>query len=81
VTEEQLFESISIDPGVCHGQPCIRGTRVLVTVVLDSLAAGMTELDILAEYPSLTPGGVRAAAAYGAWLARQEVYPLAPARR
>jgi uncharacterized protein (DUF433 family) len=81
VTEEQLFELISIDPATCHGKPCIRGTRVLVTVILDSLAAGMTERDILAEYPSLPQDGVRAAAAYGAWLARQEVHPLAPSPR
>jgi uncharacterized protein (DUF433 family) len=80
MTEEQLLELVSLDPQVCHGQPCIRGTRVLVTVVLDSLAAGMSERDILGEYPSLTPEGVRAAAAYGAWLARQEVHPLAPAQ-
>jgi uncharacterized protein (DUF433 family) len=81
VTEEQLLELISLDPAICHGQPCIRGTRVLVTVILDSLAAGMSEDDIVREYPSLTPEGVRAAVAYGAWLARQEVHPLPPARR
>ncbi|MDP9418078.1 MAG: DUF433 domain-containing protein [Actinomycetota bacterium] len=42
-----------------------KGTRVLVSVILDALAAGMTEDDILAEYPSLTVDGIRAAAAYG----------------
>lgn len=81
MTEEQLLELISIDSAICHGQPCVRGTRVLVTVVLDSLAAGLSEGEILAEYPSLTAEGVRASAAYGAWLARQEVHPLSPARR
>ena len=81
MTEEQLLELISIDATICHGQPCVRGTRVLVTVVLDSLAAGMSEAEILHEYPSLTADGVRAAAGYGAWLARQEVHPLLPARR
>jgi len=40
VTSQELLELISIDPNVCHGQPCIKGTRVLVTVVLDALAAG-----------------------------------------
>lgn len=69
---------ISIDPAVCHGQPCIRGTRVLVTVVLDALAAGLETAEIMQHYPTLTPGGVRAAAAYGAWLAKQEVRPLTP---
>jgi uncharacterized protein (DUF433 family) len=81
MTDDQLLELISIDPEICHGQPCIRGTRVLVTVILDSLAAGMSEADIVAGYPSLTPEGVRAGAGYGAWLARQEVHPLAPSRR
>jgi len=81
MTDDQLLELISIDPEICHGQPCIRGTRVLVTVILDSLAAGMSQGDILAQYPSLTPDGVRAAAGYGTWLARQQVDPLAPSRR
>jgi len=80
VTEEELLEHLSIDPEICHGQPCVRGTRVMVTVVLDSLAAGMSEAEILDEYPTLTAQGIRAAAAYGAWLARQEVHPLAPTR-
>lgn len=80
MTEEELLEQISIDPHICHGQPCVRGTRIMVTVILDSLAAGMSEAEILDEYPTLTTQGIRAAAAYGAWLARQEVHPLAPTR-
>ena len=54
-------------------QPCIRGTRVLVTVVLDVLAAGMSAAEIVEHYPTLTVDNVRAAAAYGAWLAKQEI--------
>jgi uncharacterized protein (DUF433 family) len=76
VTSEQLLERITIDPAVCHGQPCIRGTRVLVTVVLDALAAGLGPGEIVAQYPSLTSGDVQAAAAYGAWLAKQEIHSL-----
>lgn len=72
------FERITSDPAICHGQPTIAGTRVLVSVVLDCLAAGMTTSEILAEYPSLTEEGIRAAAAYGAALAREEVVPLTP---
>jgi uncharacterized protein (DUF433 family) len=78
VVTDRLLDLIAIDPAICHGKPCIRGTRVLVTTILDSLAAGMSEDDILTEYPSLTAEGIRAAAAYGAWLARQEVHPLIP---
>jgi len=71
-----LLRLISIDPDVCHGQPCIKGTRVLVTVVLDAVAAGLTPAEIVRQYPAITEEGVRAAAAYGAWLAKQEVHVL-----
>lgn len=77
MTAEQL-ELISTDPQVMHGQAVIAGTRVPVSVVLDCLAAGMTGDEIVAEYPSLTAVGVRAAAAYGAMLAREEIVPLQP---
>lgn len=60
------------DPDVCGGQAVVRGTRIMVSVVLDSLADGMTEGDIVAEYPSLAVVGIRAAAAYGAELARSQ---------
>jgi uncharacterized protein (DUF433 family) len=71
-----LLDRISVDPSVCHGQACIKGTRIMVSVILDCLAAGMSEQDILAEYPTLTGEGIRAAAAYGAALAREEVLPI-----
>ncbi|MGF1661878.1 MAG: DUF433 domain-containing protein [Kineosporiaceae bacterium] len=67
-------ELIVRDPRICHGQAVVRGTRVTVTVVLDALADGLSEAEILAEYPTLTSQGVRAAIAYGAELARDE-YP------
>lgn len=67
---------ISVDPQVAHGQACIRGTRIPVSVVLDCIAAGMADEAILAEYPTLTVDAIRAAAAYGALLAREEILPL-----
>jgi uncharacterized protein (DUF433 family) len=70
---------IVTDPNVLHGQVRIKGTRVPVSVVLDCLAAGMTESEIVAEYPTLGIEGVRAAAGYGALLARDEMRPLAAA--
>jgi uncharacterized protein (DUF433 family) len=79
VTDDPL-KLISVDPAVCHGQPCVRGTRVGVTVVLDALAAGLDTDEILGHYPTLTAEGVRAAAAYGSWLAKQEIRPLTPTR-
>lgn len=71
-----LLELISVDPNICHGQACVKGTRIMVSVVLDCLAAGMAEQEILEEYPTLTVEGIRAAAAYGSALAREEVLPL-----
>ena len=56
-------ERISVDPAVCHGQACIAGTRILVTVVLDNLAAGRTPEQVVGDYPALTLTDVRAAIA------------------
>jgi uncharacterized protein (DUF433 family) len=75
VTSEQL-EMISTDPAVMHGQAVITGTRVPVSVILDCLDAGITTEQITVEYPTVTEAGVRAAAAYGAALAREELVPL-----
>lgn len=71
---------IASDPTVMHGAVVIAGTRVPVSVMLDCLAAGMTEAEIVAEYPTVKIEGVRAAAAYGAVLAREEIVPLTPQR-
>lgn len=69
-------EHISVDPHVCHGKACIRGTRVMVSVILDNLAAGLEPEQILKDYPSLTPEAIQAAIAYAADLARERVVPL-----
>lgn len=66
---------ISVDPLVCHGKACIRGTRIMVSVGLDNLAAGMSQKEILRSYPSLTPEDIQAAIAYAAELARERVMP------
>ena len=71
---------ISSDPQVMHGQAVIAGTRVPVSVILDGLAAGMTTDEITREYPSVSAAGVRAAAAYGAALAREELLPIPQTR-
>jgi uncharacterized protein (DUF433 family) len=65
-------ERIQAKPDVCHGKPCIRGTRILVSVVLDNLAEGLSPEEIVAEYPPLAPEDVQAALAYAAALAREE---------
>jgi uncharacterized protein (DUF433 family) len=66
-------EHISVDPNICHGKACIRGTRVMVSVILDNLAAGLTTAEILHSYPSVSPEDVAAAMAYAADLARERV--------
>jgi uncharacterized protein (DUF433 family) len=69
-------EHITVDPAVCHGQAFIRGTRVMVSVVLDNLAAGLTAEEILKSYPSLTKESIQAAIAYAAELARERVVSM-----
>ena len=61
---------------ICHGQACIKGTRITVSVVLDNLAAGLTEEEIIQSYPALRLQSIRAAIAYAAELARETVIDL-----
>jgi uncharacterized protein (DUF433 family) len=68
---------ISVDPATCHGKACIKGTRIMVSVVLDNLAAGQTPDEILGLYPTLHREDVTAAIAYAAELARERVVPTA----
>ena len=71
-------ERISSDPGICHGTVCIKGTRVMVSVILDNLAEGETAESIVASYPSLTIEDVREALHYAASLAADRIIPLPP---
>lgn len=66
-----LLNRISVDPNVCFGKPCIRGTRIWVSLILDFLASGMTIKEVIGEYPQLTNDDVRAAIAYGAEMSRE----------
>jgi len=68
---EDWKERISIDPNVCHGKPCIKGTRIWVSLIVDNLAAGSTEDEILEAYPSLRRKDIRAALAYASEMARE----------
>lgn len=70
--DNRLLDRISVDPDICHGKPCIRGTRIMVTVILDNLAEGLSPEEIVAEYPPLTTKDVQAAIAYAATLVREE---------
>ena len=74
-----LLDRISVDPNVCFGKPCIRGTRIWVSLILDFLAGGMTMKEIVEEYPQLTEEDIRAAIAYGAEMSRER-YVEVPAK-
>lgn len=63
-------DRISVDPNICHGKVCIKGTRIMVTVILDNLAGGVSPEEILRGYPTLHPEDIRAALGYAAELAR-----------
>lgn len=67
---------ITVDPNICHGQACFAGTRIMVSVVLDNLAAGASVDEILESYPSLTREAVLAAMSYAAELARERVLSM-----
>jgi len=64
-------ERISIDPTICHGKPCIKGTRIWVSLVLDFLASGESMKSILQEYPNLTQEDLLACIAYSAEIVRE----------
>jgi uncharacterized protein (DUF433 family) len=66
----QMLSRISVDPNICFGKPCIRGTRIWVALILDFLAAGETQERILEEYSQLTREEILAALAYGAEMSR-----------
>ena len=67
---------ITVDPSVCHGKACIKGTRVMVTVILDNLAAGLNAEEIVDSYPTVSRGAVQAALLYAAELAKEQIVPL-----
>ena len=69
-------EYISVDPNICHGQACIAGTRVMVTVILDNLASGLTAEEVAESYPSVSVDAVKAVLHYAAELAKERIVPL-----
>ncbi|HEV8717417.1 MAG TPA: DUF433 domain-containing protein [Candidatus Binatia bacterium] len=71
-----LLERISINPKICHGQPCVKGTRIMVWLIVQYLANGDSMEDILAAYPSLTREDVQACLAYAAEVTRERVLPI-----
>jgi uncharacterized protein (DUF433 family) len=66
-----LLDRISIDPNICFGKPCVKGTRIWVSLVLDFLANGMSIKEIIEEYPQLQDEDIRACIAYGSEMSRE----------
>ena len=69
-------EHITVDPAICHGRACIKGTRIMVSVVLDNLAAGLTPAEIVQSYPTLTLERVQGAIAYAAEITRERIVEM-----
>ena len=69
-------ERVTVDPKVCHGKACVKGTRIMASVILDNLAAGISEDEILKSYPSINPDDIQAVIAYAAELARERVIAI-----
>lgn len=67
---------IVVDPAICHGKACIKGTRIMVSVILDNLAAGLSLDEVLQSYPSLDREAVQAAIRYAAELARERIVAI-----
>lgn len=73
---DDLLKRISIDPNVCFGKPCIRGTRIWVPLIVDNLAEGVSESELPAAYPQLQPQDIRAALTYAADMTRERTIPI-----
>jgi uncharacterized protein (DUF433 family) len=69
---EPLLSRITVDPDICHGQPCVRGLRYPVEFLLELLSSGMTTDEILADYPDLESDDLRAVLAFAARLSRSK---------
>lgn len=72
----ELLKRIAIDPRVCFGKPCIRGSRIWVSLIVDNLAEGVSETELLAAYPQLELDDIRAALAYAAEMTRERIIPI-----
>lgn len=77
MTYEGLPSRVSVDPNICGGKPGIRGTRIYIAIIIDSLAEGLTPSEVLDHYPSLQSDDIRAALAYAAELSRENVWKVA----
>jgi uncharacterized protein (DUF433 family) len=66
--DKQLISRITMNPDICQGKPAIRNTRYTVDLILDLLSAGMSETEIIEDYPALEPKDIKACIAYASQL-------------
>jgi uncharacterized protein (DUF433 family) len=71
-----MFDRISIDPSVCHGQACIKGTRIPVHQIVGMLANGDSFESLLKAYPTITKADISACLEYAAFLAEEQITPI-----
>jgi uncharacterized protein (DUF433 family) len=76
MTRTELLKRVMVDPNICFGKPVIRGTRIWVALIVENLADGMSEDELLDEYPGLERDDIRAALAYAAEITRERVFPV-----
>lgn len=70
-----MFERITFDPKIVGGRACIRGMRIPVSLIVGQIAHGVSQAQILEDYPDLEAEDLRQAMEYAAWLASEEVHP------
>lgn len=76
MTEKEVYEHVSSDPEIMHGRPCVRGTRIPVWLVVAMLGDGMTEEEILREYPSVNETDIKACLKFASWVVDYQRIPL-----
>jgi uncharacterized protein (DUF433 family) len=76
MSHEDLLERVTVDPNVCAGKPCIKGTRIYIAIILDALAEGLTPDEVIDHYPHLEIDDIKAALAYAAELARENIWKV-----
>ncbi|MFQ5454629.1 MAG: DUF433 domain-containing protein [Nitrospirota bacterium] len=72
----EIFNRISSDPDICHGKPCVKGTRIPVCPVVSLIAEGESTETIIQNYPSITPDDIKASIQYAAKLCEYEAYAI-----
>ena len=74
--KKDLLQKIVINPKICHGKPVIKGTRIMVSVILENFAEGLSFKEIIENYPSLTIDDIKAAILFALKLSNEEIIVL-----